>query len=63
MVEPMPRPIPLHPIVPSLRADTAAATAIEYAMIASLISIIGFVLYVSIGSSVAGMFASIAGGF
>ncbi len=32
-------------------------------MIASLISIVGFVLYVNIGSSVAGMFASIAGGF
>jgi len=63
MVEPMPRPTPLHTIVPSLRAYAAAATAIEYAMIASLISIIGFVLYVSIGSSVAGMFASIANGF
>jgi len=49
--------------VPALRADASAATAIEYAMIASLISIVGFVLYVNIGSSVAGMFASIASGF
>ena len=59
----MPRPNPFPPIGASLRADPSAATAIEYAMIASLISIIGFVLYVSIGSSVAGMFASIANGF
>jgi len=59
----MPRPDPSHPIVPSLRADNSAVTAIEYAMIASLVSIIGFVLYINIGSSVAGMFASIAGGF
>jgi Flp pilus assembly pilin Flp len=63
MVEPMPRPDPLRPVVPSLRADNSAATAIEYAMIVSLISILGFVLYLNIGSSVAGMFASIAGGF
>ena len=59
----MPRPNPSRPIVPALRADASAATAIEYAMIASLVSIVGFVLYIYIGSSVAGMFASIAGGF
>jgi len=59
----MPRPDPSQPIVPSLRADNSAVTAIEYAMIASLISIVGFVLYINIGSSVAGMFASIASGF
>jgi Flp pilus assembly pilin Flp len=63
MVEPMPRPDPLRPVAPSLRTDNSAATAIEYAMIASLVSIVGFVLYINIGSSVAGMFASIAGGF
>jgi len=53
----------LRPVAPSLRADASAATAIEYALIASLISILGFVLYINIGSSVAGMFASIANGF
>jgi len=63
MVGPMPRPNPLRPVAPSLRADASAATAIEYALIASLISILGFVLYINIGSSVAGMFASIANGF
>jgi Flp pilus assembly pilin Flp len=59
----MPRPDPLRPIALSLRGDASGVTAIEYAMIASLISIVGFVLYINIGSSVAGMFASIANGF
>jgi Flp pilus assembly pilin Flp len=59
----MPRPNAFTPIQASLRADPSGVTAIEYAMIASLISIVGFVLYVNIGSSVAGMFASIANGF
>jgi Flp pilus assembly pilin Flp len=59
----MPRPNAFAPIQASLRVDSSGVTAIEYAMIASLISIVGFVLYVNIGSSVAGMFASIANGF
>ena len=59
----MPRPNAFTPIQASLRTDPSGVTAIEYAMIASLISIVGFVLYVNIGSSVAGMFASIANGF
>jgi Flp pilus assembly pilin Flp len=36
------------------------ATAIEYAMIASLVSIAGFVFISSIGSSVSASFASVA---
>ena len=43
--------------------DETAATAIEYAMVAFLVSIAGFVTYSSIGSGVTGLFQSVADGF
>jgi Flp pilus assembly pilin Flp len=41
----------------------SAATAIEYAMIAFLVSIAGFVLYSKIGTGVAGLFQNVANSF
>ena len=41
----------------------SAATAIEYAMIAFLVSIAGFVLYSNIGTGVAGLFQNVANSF
>ena len=43
--------------------DNSAATAIEYAMIAFLVSIAGFVLYSNIGTGVAGLFQNVADSF
>ena len=40
----------------------SGATAIEYAMIAGLISVAAFAIIGSIGTSVSGMFQKIAGG-
>jgi Flp pilus assembly pilin Flp len=46
-----------------MRSDQAGATAIEYAMVALLISIAGFSALVTIGSTVTGLFSSVASGF
>jgi Flp pilus assembly pilin Flp len=43
--------------------DRRGETAIEYAMIALLISIVAFSLIVSIGTEVSGQFSRIAAGF
>jgi len=40
--------------------DTRGATVIEYALIATLISIVAVALITSIGTSVSGMFGSVA---
>jgi Flp pilus assembly pilin Flp len=50
-------------ILSILWRDRSAATAIEYAMVAFLVSIAGFVTYSSIGSGVTGLFQSVADGF
>ena len=47
----------------ALRSDRSAVTAIEYAMVAFLVSIAGFVTYSSIGSGVTWLFQSVADGF
>ena len=49
-------------LLETLRHDSAA-TAIEYAMIAFLVSIAGFVLYSNIGSGVSGLFQSVSNSF
>jgi Flp pilus assembly pilin Flp len=43
--------------------DRSAASAIEYAMVAFLVSIAGFVTYSNIGGGVIGLFQSVADGF
>lgn len=50
-------------LLSSLRRDCSAATAIEYAMIAFLVSIAGFVTYGNIGGGVTGLFQSVASSF
>lgn len=44
-----------------IRRDEIAATAIEYAFIGLLISIAAFSVLVSIGTSISGVFSSVAG--
>ena len=46
----------------ALRADTSGATAIEYALIAGLISVSIIVWAMSMGTAVSTMFTSIASG-
>ena len=46
-----------------LRRHDSAATAIEYAMVAFLVSIAGFVLYSNIGTGVSGLFQNVANSF
>jgi Flp pilus assembly pilin Flp len=53
----------MRTILSTLRRDRSAATAIEYAMVAFLVSIAGFVTYSSIGSGITGLFQSVANGF
>jgi Flp pilus assembly pilin Flp len=43
--------------------DAAGATAIEYAMVAFFISIAAFSVLVQIGTSVSGVFATVASSF
>ena len=50
-------------ILSALRRDCSAATAIEYALVAFLVSIAGFVTYSNIGGRVTGLFQSVANGF
>jgi Flp pilus assembly pilin Flp len=50
-------------LLSSLRRDCSAATAIEYALVAFLVSIAGFVTFVNIGGSVVGLFQGVADGF
>ena len=50
-------------LLSTLQRQNSAATAIEYAMIAFLISIAGFVLYSNIGTGVAGLFQNVADSF
>jgi Flp pilus assembly pilin Flp len=50
-------------LLSGLRRDCSAATAIEYALVAFLVSIAGFVTFVNIGGSVTGLFQSVADGF
>jgi len=47
----------------AIRRDELGATAIEYAMVALLISIAAFSVLVTVGSSVTGLFSSVANGF
>jgi len=51
-----------HPLS-SLQRDDAGVSAIEYALIASLISIAAFTVLVGVGTSVTGLFTTVAGGF
>ena len=53
----------MRTILSILRRDRSAATAVEYAMVAFLVSIAGFVTYSNIGSGVTGLFQSVANGF
>jgi Flp pilus assembly pilin Flp len=53
----------MRTILSILQRDRSAATAIEYAMVAFLVSIAGFVTYSSIGSGVTGLFQNVADGF
>jgi Flp pilus assembly pilin Flp len=46
-----------------VRRDCSAATAIEYALVAFLVSIAGFVLYSNIGGGVTGLFQDAANSF
>ena len=50
-------------LLTKLKCSDSAATAIEYAMIAFLISIAGFVLYSNIGTGVAGLFQNVSNSF
>ena len=50
-------------LVSIFRRDCSAATAIEYAMVAFLVSIAGFVLYSNIGSGVSGLFQNVSNSF
>jgi len=50
-------------LLKTLHHHDSAATAIEYAMIAFLVSIAGFVLYSNIGTGVAGLFQNVANSF
>ena len=53
----------MRAILSTLRHDASAATAIEYAMVAFLVSIAGFVSYSNIGTSVTSFFQNIATSF
>jgi Flp pilus assembly pilin Flp len=53
----------LRRLVETLRHQDSAATAIEYAMVAFLVSIAGFVLYSNIGTGVAGLFQNVSNSF
>jgi Flp pilus assembly pilin Flp len=46
-----------------IKRDQDGATAIEYAMVAFFISIVGFTAIVTIGADVSGLFARIASSF
>ena len=50
-------------ILMTLWRDGSAATAIEYAMVAFLVSIAGFVTYSNIGGGVTSLFQSVANEF
>jgi len=50
-------------LVSILRHDCSAATAIEYALVAFLVSIAGFVLYTNIGTGVTGLFQNVSNSF
>jgi len=51
------------PLLSKPQLDDSAATAIEYALVAFLVSIAGFVLYSNIGTGVAGLFQNAANSF
>jgi Flp pilus assembly pilin Flp len=53
----------MRAILWTLWRDGSAATAIEYAMVAFLVSIAGFVTYSNIGGGVTSLFQSVANGF
>lgn len=53
----------MNTLVSILRRDCSAATAVEYAMVAFLVSIAGFVLYSNIGTGVSGLFQNVANSF
>lgn len=46
-----------------LARNEVGATAIEYAMIASFISIAAYSVFVTIGTSISGLFVKVANGF
>ena len=53
----------IRPLLSKPQLDDSAATAIEYAMIAFLVSIAGFVLYSNVGTGVTGLFQNAANSF
>jgi Flp pilus assembly pilin Flp len=53
----------MPPFVQQLARDSGGATAIEYAMVALLISIAGFSVLMTVGTSVTNLFQSIANSF
>jgi Flp pilus assembly pilin Flp len=53
----------MRAILSTLRHDHSAATAIEYALIAFLVSVAGFVTYSNIGGGVTGFFQNVADSF
>jgi Flp pilus assembly pilin Flp len=50
----------MHPALMSLRIERSGATAIEYALIAALISMSIFIWAMSIGTSVSGFLNTVA---
>jgi pilus assembly protein Flp/PilA len=50
----------IHRTLTKLRSDVRAVTALEYAMIASLIAVACVTIISSLGSSVSGVFSSVS---
>ncbi|HYL32715.1 MAG TPA: Flp family type IVb pilin [Stellaceae bacterium] len=53
----------MHAFILSVIRDTRGATAIEYALIASLIAVVIAVAVSNVGTQVEGMFSSVASAF
>jgi Flp pilus assembly pilin Flp len=53
----------MRAILSTLRHDHSAATAIEYALVAFLVSVAGFVTYSNIGGGITGFFQNVADSF
>lgn len=53
----------MHTVSSTLLTNARGTTAIEYAIIASIISIAAFSVFISIGTSVSGLFSQVANGF
>ncbi|HJW40032.1 MAG TPA: Flp family type IVb pilin [Rhizomicrobium sp.] len=58
---PLPRPTPAQSVVTRFISDTSGATAIEYAMIAGIVSIVIFTAVQNIGTTLLSYFNAFAG--